>query len=386
MSDRAFFKGIPFFVKAEELAGGHRLITHLYPKVDSPDIENMGRLPKRLPTTGYTIGPDYSVEKNRIIAAFDETEPGALDHPFFGRAMCYVEAYAVRRVSAEDRYCEFEVVFIPIQQLTVTKRAPAASLANVRRLRDVVNTAMSERFGTKLTGFLTRGYGQLKKAREFTSAILTGIENCREYVRQAEAFKAALRKFQGEVSDIILSPRELSRSLIDVLSFGTFVRGGQSLIADASNSRLQIDEYNSLRFLFPLSAYSAGNDDGKILRLVHNAILTASCALATVIRYSGKSEAVLIRDDLIARLDEAIIAETDGEITSALYDLKSATVASFQTMISSLPNYAMYTPPEPAPVALLAYALYGSTELSDDLSKRNGVRNPFYARSLEVIV
>ena len=81
----ASFRGIPFFVASSESSAGRKVAIHEYPERNLDSVEDLGRDTRRFTLDCYVIGPEYNLQRDALIAAFETPGTGDLIHPYRGR-------------------------------------------------------------------------------------------------------------------------------------------------------------------------------------------------------------------------------------------------------------------------------------------------------------
>ena len=80
----ASFKGVPFYVTAESLRFGRRIVQHEYPNTSKQFGEDVGGFPFDFKVTGFVIGYEAENKLTAIINACNEGGAGLLILPTFG--------------------------------------------------------------------------------------------------------------------------------------------------------------------------------------------------------------------------------------------------------------------------------------------------------------
>ena len=81
----ASFNGIPFFTKACSTGVGRRNAEHVYPFRDEPWMEDIGRKARVYHITGFLVGDDVMLQRDRMQTALETEGAGVLVHPTYGR-------------------------------------------------------------------------------------------------------------------------------------------------------------------------------------------------------------------------------------------------------------------------------------------------------------
>ncbi|WLR92945.1 DNA circularization N-terminal domain-containing protein [Shinella zoogloeoides] len=111
---RASFRGVSFWVEAEDLAGGKRLARHEYAGGRTTYLEEMGLATPDFSVTAYLVGDDSDARAILLTQAAQTPGPGRLVLPMDRGQMAYVEGF--RRSRSRDRagYIAFDFTAIPL--------------------------------------------------------------------------------------------------------------------------------------------------------------------------------------------------------------------------------------------------------------------------------
>ena len=134
----ASFRGAGFHIEAGSKAGGRRNVDHEYPKRDTNYTEDMGRKGRRFSIQAYVIGPDYTDDRDELIAAMEAEGPGLLIHPTMGELMCNPDTYQAQESRLRGGMCELSFIESGSPGNTV---AAQATQANVQTKADSAGTA-----------------------------------------------------------------------------------------------------------------------------------------------------------------------------------------------------------------------------------------------------
>src|SRR3954465_13549542 len=82
----ATYNGIEFKVETQAKASGRRIVSHEFPKRDTPWAEDMGRRQRRFIIQAYIIYspvnmPDYQAARDALVVEFEKEGPGYLVLP-----------------------------------------------------------------------------------------------------------------------------------------------------------------------------------------------------------------------------------------------------------------------------------------------------------------
>lgn len=108
----ASFGGAGFHVEVDSQAGGRRNALHEFPHRDIPWAEDMGRKARHWGITGYVIGPNYTDDRDALIAVCEQEGPFALVHPSLGTVQANIDDYASVEHREQGGYCVFDLRFV----------------------------------------------------------------------------------------------------------------------------------------------------------------------------------------------------------------------------------------------------------------------------------
>jgi prophage DNA circulation protein len=109
---QAYFRGIPFYVDAQQVQKGRKIAVHDYPFRDGGWAEDMGRKQRIFRFQGHLIGDEAPLLQLVLDAALEKSGPGLLIHPTLG-AMQVVVMSATSAVSKDRlRVISLELTFL----------------------------------------------------------------------------------------------------------------------------------------------------------------------------------------------------------------------------------------------------------------------------------
>ena len=146
----ASYGGAFFHVEVDSQAGGRRNATHEFPHLDTPWTEDMGRRARRWNVSAYCIGPDYTDDRDALIAACETEGPQLLVHPLLGEMLANCDEYVATERREMGGYAAFDLRFVeagaqPGLSVTADTASQAVSSANTlgNTSATLLNTAIS---------------------------------------------------------------------------------------------------------------------------------------------------------------------------------------------------------------------------------------------------
>jgi prophage DNA circulation protein len=386
----ASFRGVSFFVDTAERSGGRRTVTHEYPKRNEPFVEDLGRSARGFAVEGYVIGPDYLAQRDALLDALETEGSGQLVHPYHGVLQVICTGYRVRESTAEGGLARFGLDFA---QTETSPRQPTAAL-DATALLDTSATAAATAAGEDfLVAYVEEG--QPPWAMEAISALLAGVgAQMDELLSPVVQDAQALATLKGELATLLDDADRLVQAPVDAVAQLQEVFA--SLLSDVLQPRAGLAALLVFATTEPTEPRPEGSTTTRVrqqanydalLALVRRGAIAQAARLAPLETYDSYEDAVGVRDQIAAALDEQL--ETAGdEAFSALQQLRADLVRSVPGEESDLARLVSYTPPASAPSLALAYRLYGSLDLESDLLARNHVQHPCFVpggQPLEVL-
>lgn len=114
---RASFRSVQFYTENYGGEHGRRWADHEYPGRDVPYAEDMGRRQKVWRFTGYLIGDDYPMRRDRLVQACEQDGPGELVHPTIGTVQAVCRSISHSEERTRGRYVAISFEFAEAGQL-----------------------------------------------------------------------------------------------------------------------------------------------------------------------------------------------------------------------------------------------------------------------------
>lgn len=396
------FRGVPFWLQSDDLAGGRRVVRHQYPQKDEGRVEDMGRAMREWSFEAVVLGPDYLDQRDALLDALEATGPGELEHPYWGVLQVQVETFRLRQSSRAGGSATFSVTVLPAEE----QQSPRVELDSAQAVADAEadsQAALAEDFAEE---FDVEDDSLLESlALDDVTGVLDGISQgirglggmtgVGELLRQGQQLKNSVLK-------LVRAPALLASSLLGQLD-------GLKALASPG------DLFGVYRSLFARLGRSGGGhvrpkaerNRQALHRLVRQAALTGqasavSAALTEALKpgpagvngplvLEARQDVERLERELAASLEAAAVEDADAGWTASwrsLRTLRLALMTDLQQRGTRLPGAAGLVLPQTVPALVLAYREAGDAQLWQQLVRRNGVRHPSFLPSgveLEVI-
>jgi len=107
----ASFRGVPFGVLGAQKDFGRYVITHVFPKRDTPFHEDMELGPRAFAIDAFVVGADVVARARLLEAALEQPGPGLLVHPYYGALNVVALRSATTFAAYEGRVARVQMAF-----------------------------------------------------------------------------------------------------------------------------------------------------------------------------------------------------------------------------------------------------------------------------------
>lgn len=392
----ASFRGVAFGVTKASDEVGRRTVRHDYPQRDDPYVEDMGRAPRVINITGFVLGGDYMVRRDRLQAALDTPGPGTLVHPWYGSVTVALMSARVEQSATDGGMAVFTMAFVRVDNDTRTDRpAPRADHVSMAVSRAEAAAALVQDIldgAIALNGVIDYVVSQP------LDALLSGLSSVGDIIGlDLTSSTGWLRNVTGSAT-----------ALYNMFRAGTFGASLRRLFSDAGSGSLSgsggiapnPDEF----FAAAKGLQAAPVPEAGITRTsaaqnaaaVTNAIkqfTTIEALLGTASTAPGsRDEAQHLRGEVVEAVDAVIAAlpstpEGDAAI-AAFEDLRSSVLLALAEHAGQTPDISTITLARSLPSLVVSWRYTGDLAAEDDIVTRNGVGHPGFvpaARNLELV-
>lgn len=390
----ASFRGVAFGVMGAGKDGGRRIVTHLYPKRDKVQHEDMGRKQRILTVSMIVIGTGIAGRAARLEAALDKQGVGRLVHPLYGEVQVTCTGWKMSS-GLESGMLSYEGTF---EIYDGPKKTPSSSsgaglmerlgLSSVAELVSDVSRMLSleglqefvgENFGEEMAavaeglGVIAAGYGLYEQAMGALGSLSAWTGAGTPSASPALAAVTLTSKAVEALGTTGLRPDALlavaaggARPSIPAVALDT-----PSRRAEASNA-VALDE------------------------LVRASAAVTAARVGSSVEWDSRDEAIAYRDRVADALDDS--ADRIGALGldaawGSIVDLRAAWVRTVTEAAAPLPRVTTITPTAPVSSLMLAYQVDGDNldllfARGADITRRNQVAHPGFlpaGEALEVL-
>ncbi|MGE0968853.1 DNA circularization protein [Klebsiella sp. WOUb02] len=404
----ASFRGVAFFFRDVEGAGGRRAIPHAYPKKEVGWTEDHGAVLTQQQINVILLGTDYIDQMNRLLAALNTAGPGELVHPWFGVQKVQV-GRVTHRLSTEEggiAYISFEVYEAGERFPSGTEDTSATTLSAADKVREALASgdyfAALDGVGSMVDTLLEDMEGFVTSLPTLPDALSEWMDRLNRFKDLAGIVAAApgemIRDITGLISDMkdlvseppfalrVYDPlrdkwegdraaQSATKSLVDNISVNTDIGFASSVTPASTPETTAAMETNIVDFR----------------RLVIISTLVAQAEAVATATFETGQDAQNTGDQLAERLGETAAEAVESglrELWRSLRELRFAVAHCAYPQHPGLPELRRVTPPRTVPVMLLAYRETGDAENRDELVTRNRLRYPSFitpSQTIEII-
>ncbi len=386
----ASFRGVSFFVDSSKFSGGRRGVTHEFPGRDEPYREDLGRKARGYPVEAYLVGKDYMVARNELITALEKEGSGELIHPYYGKVIVSVDGdFDVSESSAEGGFVKFSLKFIESGKVNFPT-ASADTKFQLGAAASAVNAAAKSDFDKALSvakqpGFIAEA--ATAKVQGFADQMSSYTSNVSGEAADIANLAFSIRNLKSSARDLLNSPSVLSEQMANSFSLLKAAANPSDVLASAKKMFGFGDSDSAIPATTNTRAVQQTNQTQMNSYTQVLAVSTASVAAADV-TYTSTNEAIASRDDLTAQIDKLMESGVSDDTYSALQVLRTTVTRAVPQPGQDLATVTEFTPDATIPSIVLAYRLYGSQDLEQDIIDRNKIAHPGFIQGsvpLEVL-
>ena len=396
------FRGVPFRTVNAELKVGRRNQVNEYPQRDIPYVDDLGRKARRVVVEAYVIGPNYLIERDALIKAFEAAGPGELLHPRYGALQVALDGeVSIKEAPEQGGMARISATFVEHGANTfpaAKENTVAAVEVASNDLDDATETCFAKDFSVAGPSVLANQ--ALDGVKGFASAV-KGILSLARQVTSMAGLASIVGLVGGVTRDLaalIRTPKLLVQNLRSVYA---------QLVQELSRPLAAFAELQALFFanprptpairagVFPgstrarsLSNDMARSDLQRRLALSMQARVLA-VAIADTAVVATAFEAADLRRALVLQIDtELEVNDPPAEVATALTRLRAAVVRDVAARAEFLKQRSSYTPQTVLPALVLAHRIYNDAGRAEELVDRNAVAHPAFVpvRALEVLL
>ena len=352
----ASFRGVPFRVDLESIAGARRLSISPIAYAETSVIEDMGRDPQRFSLAAYVVGDAADADALALAAALERKGAGTLVLPMRGALPARVEGWSLDRMKDGAGYVRFRIDFVE-EGLAAVPFLPSFAAAS-------------------LAALLAQGAGVL--AEGIAAALRAGG---RPAIAPNAASAAAAPARLAAVAGVAgLSADDPVISAVAAFAAAASGEFDPSAFASGLVSAWRLAALNAVpQDIAPLIAAELPPADGTSARDAERMAMAGALAVAIVrVNYAARRDARTAREAFSATV--APVLETAGAFSAEAWSWLSAAtgeaaLALSRTAADRAPLVRVETGVS-LPSTVLAHRLYGDPNRASELVERNRVSTP----------
>lgn len=406
------FRGVSFVTTEHQTHAGRRAPTYAIPFVDDAISVDVGRSIRKYSITCFVSGDDYRAKANALLEALEAPDAGTLVHPVYGRKWVTIgDDVSVKESTTRLRVVDFSftatVVLESERTLDVVGPSEIAAVQNAAK--KVKSEAVAVLSDPKRGGLPTQAIadwvrqahidqlqdalGEIRKVNGLVAAV-TAIPS---------GFGADITALSQELTSVIQIPGRLASSLLGLLesiaSAVNLIRDVDPIAQVRGNALPSFNRTSGTSgSITDVTARFANLADSQLVagetaarreqRSGQVAITTTLRAMALAslaeaalsARYDSSNDARAVRDALSTALRALALGEPepDNRLADLLRDLAAKVTAYLTRVAGTVAEIGTYETPTIMAAEVIAYRIYGDSELADQLvlMNRGVVQNP----------
>lgn len=253
-------EAIQFVLKSFKFSGGQSVDTAEYPFGGLWTNEALNEKPQQLHIDGFIRGAEYIQTRNALVEALrittDDSAPGYIDFPFWGRFPIVLVDYEVSENTNEKGQCALTLVF-KRAGVSIAERAESSSgiASSQSGMSTALETAVEDLQAAAINSFekalagntdasvakiLSQGAAQIKMA------LLSALGRVQAAQTMLNVISAEINGISSLVAQVISAPRQLAQSLFNAAA---------SIVAGLAEIK------NSVAAYLPKSSSSSGSSN-----------------------------------------------------------------------------------------------------------------------------
>jgi prophage DNA circulation protein len=366
----ASFRGVSFGVDDSDLGAGRRTARHDYPQRDLPYIEDMGRKAREYRVEGHIVGKDYMTARDALLTACEQSGPGELVHPYYGRLNVICGEVSIRESSRDGGMCTVSMAFTEAGEVAYPSSTDETQQATI----DAADNALAAA-KTALTDTVTIPGLPAYVAEGFNGVAGDALSLANEKL----ASLGPLTEFQSGLSSL---QSATSGSVADVSGFADGFADLVNIDVDGTTASLSeliaLADFGDDIATVPTTTSSReqqSENQAAMIGYVRQVAAIVAAQVTASTTFDSYDEATEARSTIANLLDE--LSETAGDdLYRVLQELRAAVVQDLSDRAADLSMVLSHTPNTTLPALAIAWSLYGDIEQADDIISRNGVRHP----------
>lgn len=378
------FRGYKFFIQSYESTFGRKSVEHEFPLQDIAVSQDFGRLKRTYSIEAYVLGDDYLLQRDLLIQACEVAGPGSLYHPYYGLLNVIAKPVKVREVNSETRICYLSFEFIEVKENLLNPIRIIDPKSNLLSIQSSVMDAANQAF-LKVYKIVNAPFAVVKQANRALSSAFSIIEGSKKLASSFPEFQRELKKAKDGIVRLLFSPVEMSKFLIDLVSFGS-----DSDTYDEASADKKFKELIAMGKSIPVTTQQTESPSDSINLFMKQISVISAANFVISFPYSSYDQAVLVRNTVVDEINNIILTiGIDDNLYSDFQDLREAVVRYNNEVASNLSQLVSLEIPISLPAIVLSNDLYGVTDKEQDILNRNEVDHPGFIpgnKPIEVVL
>jgi len=329
-------------------------------------------------------------DRDALVSALESSGPGDLVHPYFGKVTVSVDGdYDISESTSDGGYCRVSMKFVEAGEI-IFPTSSSDTKFQLGAAADAASAAAKADFDKTFSIAQQPGFvvaAATSKVQGFSDSLGTYSSGVSGSAADIANLAFSVRDLKSNARDLCSHPALLSEQMTNAFS----------LLKTAANPS---DVFASAKKMFGFGDSDASVPATTVSRSVQSqnqmqmnsltqviAVSSASTAAADV-TYASTNDAIAARDELTSQIDKLMESGVSDDVYSALQVLRTTITKAVPQPGQDLATVTTVTPDVTIPSIVLAYKLYGSQDLEQDIIDRNKIQHPGFIQGgvdLEVL-
>lgn len=380
-----------FLVDSSDGQLGRNVQVHEYPLRDKPYVEDLGRKARRFTLEAYVIGADYMSARDALIAQLETPGSKTLMHPYLGELkVTVVEAQGPRESTREGGMARFSITVVesgehvfPTSAADTQKKVDKNSDDTLEKVKVTAewkwNVAAQPSFVAD---------SAVNRLRKFSGDLQTLVARITTLPQKMAGYIAAAKELSDTAAALVLTPKTMIERISNLIRELTNIAAAPAHALQVVQAMVDYGQDFAVVPTGTPSRQQEADNQQALVQLVQVSAICTAAQLASTLEYASADDALAMRDELIAAIDDQGERLDDDTLYYALVDLRTAVVADLEQRAAQLAQLTQVQLRETTAAVVLAYELYEDALRDAEVIARNAVRDGNFlpsGRALEVL-
>lgn len=406
----ASIAGEAFHFESDSLEAGRRKVVQRFPGSDFVRGQDVGPGERALDISGYLIGGDYHLKRDRMIAVFEDRTDKVLIHPYYGQITVTIEG-KLKIAQTKDRLgrCSFSFRCIKVPP-TASRSSSSPNLADLSALgASVLRSTATPALAAQVTQMSTDApFTRFKAAVEgVQSGLEAALAGAQSVISVSDDLASQVEGLTATVTGLAQTPVAALEALGRVV--GAVVAAPMAIASATAETTEALTSGERVAAMLGMAALFRSPEGPALPTLTDRAIADEIDDTATQSEAAFRAEravTAMLRVELVATMIEqlakrlpesreqaeealaeilaaisgvgggdpdALIFAVDQSLREQITRTRTAVVQYLSAASITLPELRTYEVPSEMDALEVAWVLYGDAGRWEEIVRRNGI-------------